>query len=80
MTGPQIPRNAKALSFFAKGDRVVSAAGNGGRIQKMFQDAASVLWDNGEEFSIRLAHLQLEEDVVQQQERGTEGVAVYGTG
>lgn len=56
------------LALVLKDDRVHTASGRRGRVVWVIKDEdgeeiAEVKWDNGEEFSMRSAHLYLEEDV-----------------
>lgn len=56
--------SGKLPARLLRGDRVQTVSGRHGRIQVIFTDgdSARVLWDDGEDFSIRLGHLILEEE------------------
>lgn len=43
------------------GDRVRTRTGRRGRVMGVHGEAAAVLWDDGDEFSMRPVHLELEE-------------------
>lgn len=65
MVGPYIG-GTKLFTPVARGDRVRTPSGRHGRVIKVSaqSDMANVYWDNGEQFSIRLCYLTLEEDTV----------------
>lgn len=54
----------RRTAHIQENDRVKTLSGRTGRVKRLTQhgDVANVLWDDGDEFPIRVAHLTLVDD------------------